>query len=118
MILRKSNPPEHRPEKWTFLSLAFYNAPSLHFVKKKHYGMVALLRRSVSATARPPYLLRCEAFFERKMSVIPRQMVSAQGARAIVNHYVIVNLLRRANLLRRSYSQYGDFSEPCLSQCT
>ena len=26
-------PPEKSPEKWTFLSLAFYNAPSLHTVE-------------------------------------------------------------------------------------
>ena len=29
-ILRKSKTPRKSPEKWTFLSLAFYNAPSLH----------------------------------------------------------------------------------------
>ena len=28
-ILRKSKTPRKSPEKWTFLSLAFYNAPSL-----------------------------------------------------------------------------------------
>ena len=32
MILRKSKTPRKSPEKWTFLSLAFYNAPSLHTV--------------------------------------------------------------------------------------
>ena len=31
-ILRKSKPPRKSPAKWTFLSLAFYNAPSLHTV--------------------------------------------------------------------------------------
>ena len=31
-ILRKSKAPRKSPEKWTFLSLAFYNAPSLHTV--------------------------------------------------------------------------------------
>ena len=31
-ILRKSKTPRNSPEKWTFLSLAFYNAPSLHTV--------------------------------------------------------------------------------------
>ena len=33
-ILRKSKKPRKSPEKWTFLSLAFYNAPSLHIVKR------------------------------------------------------------------------------------
>ena len=32
-ILRKSKTPRKSPEKWTFLSLAFYNAPSLRTVK-------------------------------------------------------------------------------------
>ena len=31
-ILRKAKAPRKSPEKWTFLSLAFYNAPSLHIV--------------------------------------------------------------------------------------
>ena len=31
-LLRKSKAPRKLPEKWTFLSLAFYNAPSLHTV--------------------------------------------------------------------------------------
>ena len=31
-ILRKSKTPRKSPQKWTFLSLAFYNAPSLHTV--------------------------------------------------------------------------------------
>ena len=30
--LRKAKTPRESPEKWTFLSLAFYNAPSLHTV--------------------------------------------------------------------------------------
>ena len=38
--LENQKPPENCPKKWTFLSLAFYNAPSLHAVKrircKKH----------------------------------------------------------------------------------
>ena len=34
-ILRKSKTPRRSPEKWTFLSLAFYNAPSLHTVEKR-----------------------------------------------------------------------------------
>ena len=33
-ILRKSKAPRKSPEKWTFLGLAFYNAPRLHTVKK------------------------------------------------------------------------------------
>ena len=32
-LLRKSKAPRKSPEKWTFLSLAFYDAPSLHTVK-------------------------------------------------------------------------------------
>ena len=32
-ILRKSKAPRKSPEKWSFLSLAFYNAPSLHIVE-------------------------------------------------------------------------------------
>ena len=34
-ILRKSKAPRKSPEKWTFLSLAFYNAPSLPTVKQR-----------------------------------------------------------------------------------
>ena len=34
VILRKSKAPRKLPEKWTFLSLAFYNAPSLDTVEK------------------------------------------------------------------------------------
>ena len=33
-ILRKSKTPRKSPGKWTFLSLAFYNATSLDTVKK------------------------------------------------------------------------------------
>ena len=32
VLLRKSKTPGKSPEKWAFLSLAFYNAPSLHTV--------------------------------------------------------------------------------------
>ena len=31
-ILRQSKTPRKSQEKWTFMSLAFYNAPSLHTV--------------------------------------------------------------------------------------
>ena len=31
----KSKTPRKSQEKWTFLSLAFYNAPILHIVEKK-----------------------------------------------------------------------------------
>ena len=31
-IVRKAKTPRKSPEKWTFLSLAFYNAPSLDTV--------------------------------------------------------------------------------------
>ena len=31
---QKIRTPRKMPEKWTFLSLAFYNAPSLHIVNK------------------------------------------------------------------------------------
>ena len=40
-ILRKSKAPRKSPEKWTFLSLAFYNAPSLdtvEFLKEAKLG--------------------------------------------------------------------------------
>ena len=37
-LLRKSKAPRKSPEKWTFLSLAFYNAPSLHSVAPKVAG--------------------------------------------------------------------------------
>ena len=33
-LLRKSKTPRKLLEKWTLLSLAFYNAPSLHTVEK------------------------------------------------------------------------------------
>ena len=33
-LLRKSKTSRKSPQKWTFLSLAFYNAPSLHTVEK------------------------------------------------------------------------------------
>ena len=39
------NPPENLPEKWTFLSLAFYNAPSLHTVEKRQPGGAGSWRR-------------------------------------------------------------------------
>ena len=34
-LLRKSKTPRKLPDKWTFLSLAFYNAPSLHTVNSR-----------------------------------------------------------------------------------
>ena len=37
-MLRKSKAPRKSPEKWTFLSLAFYNAPSLHTVENISWG--------------------------------------------------------------------------------
>ena len=42
-ILRKSKPPRRSPEKWTFLSLAFYNAPSLDPVELMMIFDVALV---------------------------------------------------------------------------
>ena len=40
--------------------------------------------------------------FEKKMSAIPGENGLRIGCAVIVNHYAIVNLLRRADLLRRS----------------
>ena len=34
VLLRKSETPRKSPAKWTFLSLSFYDAPSLHTVEK------------------------------------------------------------------------------------
>ena len=68
-----------------------------------------LLRRSVFTTP-PPYLLRCEPFLERK-NVCNFQENGVRTRRAaIVNHYAIVNLLRRVKILRRSiFSTAGSF---------
>ena len=45
-LLRKSKPPRKLPEKWIFLSLAFYNAPSLHTVDWKSKTISIPKRRS------------------------------------------------------------------------
>ena len=45
MILRKSKAPRKSPEKWTFLSLAFYNAPSLHTVNESLPGISGVPKR-------------------------------------------------------------------------
>ena len=37
-LLRKSKAPRKSPEKWTLLSLAFCNAPSLHTVKLSFFA--------------------------------------------------------------------------------
>ena len=42
-ILRKSQTPRKSPEKGTFLSLAFYNAPSLHTVDDNLIRVLASL---------------------------------------------------------------------------
>ena len=44
--LRKSKTPRKPPEKWTFLSLAFYNAPSLHTVDYSEISSFEKLRIS------------------------------------------------------------------------
>ena len=79
-----------------------------------------LLCRSVF-TLRPPDLLRCERFFERKNVCNSQDNLVRTRYAAIVNHYAIVNLLRRANLLRRSiFSTAGSFglrSWCCGSNC-
>ena len=68
------------------------------------YAVVFLLR--------PPYLLRREAFFERKHAYQTKENGVRTGCAAIVNHCVIVNLLRRVNLLRHSiFSMAGSFGE-------
>ena len=41
-ILRKSKAPRKSPEKWTFLSLAFHNAPSLHTVTSRHFLQISV----------------------------------------------------------------------------
>ena len=40
-ILRKAKTPRKSPEKRIFLSLAFYNAPSLHTVKLRRFTLEA-----------------------------------------------------------------------------
>ena len=67
-----------------------------------------LLRRSHLTT--PPDLLRWERFFERKNVCNSQENGVRTRCAAIANHYAIVNLLRRANLLRRSiFSTAGSF---------
>ena len=59
-----------------------------------------LLRRSV--LLRPPVLLRREPLFEGTNVCNSQESGVRTRCAAVVNHYAIVNLLRRANLLRRS----------------
>ena len=44
-FLRKSKTPRRSPEKWTFLSLAFYNAPSLHIVNSNRLTLGKICSR-------------------------------------------------------------------------
>ena len=68
-----------------------------------------LLRCSVFLL-RPPDLLRCEPFFERKNVCNSQENGVRTRYAAIVNHYATVNLLRRVSLLRRSiFSTAGSF---------
>ena len=52
-----------------------------------------LLRRSVFTTP-PPYLLRCEPFFERRNVCNSHQDGVRTRCATIVNHYAVVNSLR------------------------
>ena len=62
-ILRKSKTPRNSTETWTFLSLAFYNAPSLHTVD---------FCRNGSCHSSCDALVRSCAFFPRVSSAIVR----------------------------------------------
>ena len=48
-ILRKSKTPRKSPEKWTFLSLSFYNAPSCTLLMININKFAGLSRDSVGA---------------------------------------------------------------------
>ena len=50
-ILRKSKTPRKSPDKWTFLSLAFYNAPSLHTVDRRRFGRKKICRNVPQQTS-------------------------------------------------------------------
>ena len=59
---------------------------------------------------RPPDLLRREPLFEGTNVCNSQENCVRTPCAAIVNHYAIVNLLHRANLLRRSiFSTAGSF---------
>ena len=61
---------------------------------------------------RPPDLLRHEPLFDGTNVFNSQENGDGTRCAAIVNHYAIVNLLCRANLLRRSiFSTVGSFGE-------
>ena len=77
---------------------------------KKTTGHRELLRRSV--LLRPPDLLRCEPFFERRDACKTQGKWCPHNGLAIANHCAILNLLRVVNLLRRSiFSTAGSLGQ-------
>ena len=69
-----------------------------------YYAVVFLLH--------PPYFLRCEPRLDRKNVRNSQESGVRTRRAAILNHYAIVNLLRRENLPRRSnFSTAGSFGE-------
>ena len=102
-------PAESRCE--TFFSASPKPHPKDPAVPKTLRGS-ELLRRSVFTTP-PPDLLRREPLFEGTNVCNSQENGVCTRCAAIVNHYGIVNLLRRANLLRRSiFSTAGSFGHP------
>ena len=75
---------------------------------REHYGIVNYY--AVVFLLRPPNLLRCEPFFERRVACKTKEMMCPHKGVAIANHCVIVNLLGIVNLPRRSiFSTAGSF---------
>ena len=74
-----------------------------------YYAVVFLLR--------PPDLLRHEPLFEGTNVCNSQEDCVCTPCAAIVNHYAIVDLLRRANLLRRSiFSTAGSFGQEIVTK--
>ena len=77
------------------------------------------LRHIVFTTRPPPYLLRCEPFFKRKHVCNSQENGVRTRCAAIVNHYALVNLLRRVSLLLRGiFSTAGSFGSRVYDKCS
>ena len=84
--LRKLKTPRKLPRKWTFLSLAFYNAPSLHTVKRKHRAPPKKITENPPKctskhfarihlrTLRNPFLETCNPIHGEPMTMVALQL--------------------------------------------
>ena len=102
MILRKSKTPRKSPEKCNFLSLAFYNAPSLHTVKPP-----------LPKNPRPPLkqgILWAWGFASRKNQKLPgahKIGAAISGPRIVGGNYMDITLL--LNYIHRFIEMPGKF---------